>query len=63
MRSHSAKRIPRNSKPIKISQEPGVKGVISAKNPKIINSVPAALLTREFLSDIFLNRVFQSAIV
>lgn len=63
MRSHIAMRKPKNSKPTNISQEPGVKGVTRAKNPKIINTTPAVFLAREFGMDIFLNHIFQSSII
>jgi hypothetical protein len=37
-------RNPRNSRPIKISHEPGEKGVTSARNPRTIRITPTIVL-------------------
>lgn len=61
-RSQTARRIPNNSKPTKISHEPGVKGVTSAKKPKIIKITPTIFLVGESLLVIGFSHDFQSGI-
>src|SRR3989339_744394 len=48
-RSQNAKRTPQNPKPMNISHEPGLKGVISAAKPIIISNTPATLIAGESL--------------